>query len=166
MSYSTNFRKKIWKYLHLLLFLTITMKMYAGLILGFLPSQWETVLLCHNISPWLGASLESGLYMYSMISQIAKLMGPTWGPPGSCRPQLGPMWAPWTLLSGIYCHWNVILILSYTSAKCQQQAYQVYQNSCHNANRRIPLPRIICEIKHHLGPLFLLKIHFCPSMDK
>ena len=28
-------------------------------------------------------------------------MGPTWGPPGSCRPQMGPMLAPWTLLSGV-----------------------------------------------------------------
>ena len=28
-------------------------------------------------------------------------MGPTWGPPGSCRPQMGPMLAPCTLLSGI-----------------------------------------------------------------
>ena len=27
-------------------------------------------------------------------------MGPTWGPPGSCRPQMGPMLTPWTLLSG------------------------------------------------------------------
>ena len=32
--------------------------------------------------------------------QIAKFMGPTWGPPRSCRPQMGPMLAPWTLLSG------------------------------------------------------------------
>ena len=32
--------------------------------------------------------------------QIANFMGPTWGPPGSCRPQMGPMLAPWTLLSG------------------------------------------------------------------
>ena len=30
-------------------------------------------------------------------------MGPTWGPPGSCRPQMGPMLTPWTLLSRIYC---------------------------------------------------------------
>ena len=34
-------------------------------------------------------------------SQIAKFMGPIWGPPGSCRPQMGPMMAPWTLLSGM-----------------------------------------------------------------
>ena len=26
-------------------------------------------------------------------------MGPTWGPPGSCRPQMAPVLAPWTLLS-------------------------------------------------------------------
>ena len=34
-------------------------------------------------------------------SQITKFMGPTWGPPGSCRPQMGPMLALWTLLSWI-----------------------------------------------------------------
>ena len=36
------------------------------------------------------------------LTQIARF---TWttvhmGPPGSCRPQVGPFWAPWTLLSG------------------------------------------------------------------
>ena len=34
------------------------------------------------------------------VIQTAKFMGPTWGPPGSCRPQMGPMLVPWTLLSG------------------------------------------------------------------
>ena len=33
-------------------------------------------------------------------TQITKFMGPTWGPPGTSRRQLGPMLAPWTLLSG------------------------------------------------------------------
>ena len=36
-----------------------------------------------------------------IISQIAKFMGPIWGPPGSCRTQVGPMLGPWTLLSGM-----------------------------------------------------------------
>ena len=36
-----------------------------------------------------------------LITQIAKFMGPTWGPPGSCQPQMGPMLVPWTFLSGI-----------------------------------------------------------------
>ena len=31
---------------------------------------------------------------------IARFMGPTWGPPGADRPQVGLMWATWTLLSG------------------------------------------------------------------
>ena len=35
-------------------------------------------------------------------SQIAKFMVPTWGPPGSCRPKMGPMLASWTLLSGVF----------------------------------------------------------------
>ena len=43
-----------------------------------------------------------------MHSQMARFMGPTWGPPGSCRPEMGPMFAPWTLLSGLFvtlqCH--------------------------------------------------------------
>ena len=32
--------------------------------------------------------------------QIARFMGPTWGPTGSCRTLMGPMLAPWTLISG------------------------------------------------------------------
>ena len=35
-----------------------------------------------------------------LSTQIAKFVGPTWGPPGSCRPQMGPMSAQWTSLSG------------------------------------------------------------------
>ena len=36
-----------------------------------------------------------------MTSQIARFMGPKWGPPGASRTKVGPMLAPWTLLSGI-----------------------------------------------------------------
>ena len=43
----------------------------------------------------------------SVTSQITKFMGPTWGPAGSCRPQMGPMLAPWVLLSGMACGWPV-----------------------------------------------------------
>ena len=49
-----------------------------------------------NITYLLGNNLPGN-------SKIAKFMGPTWGPPGSCRPQMGPMLAPWTLLSGLLC---------------------------------------------------------------
>ena len=46
----------------------------------------------HNIYP-----------LREYLPQIAKFMGPTWDPPGSCRPPVGPMLAPWTLLSGTFC---------------------------------------------------------------
>ena len=41
--------------------------------------------------------------LYHILSQKTKFMRPTWGPPGSCWPQMGPMLAPWTLLSGMAC---------------------------------------------------------------
>ena len=34
-------------------------------------------------------------------SQRARFMGPLWGPSGADRTQVGPMLAPWTLLSGM-----------------------------------------------------------------
>ena len=52
--------------------------------------------------------------IYRMSSQIAKFMGPTWGPPGSCRPQLGPMLVPWTLLSGVVSRGSSSVILDKT----------------------------------------------------
>ena len=39
---------------------------------------------------------------WKKITQIAKFMGPTWGLPGSCRPQMGPILAPLTLPSGYF----------------------------------------------------------------
>ena len=36
-------------------------------------------------------------------SMIARFMGPPWGPSGADRTQVGPMLAPWTLLSGSIC---------------------------------------------------------------
>ena len=40
----------------------------------------------------------------SKLSQIAKFRGPTWGPPGLFGSHVGPMLAPWTLLSGTEDH--------------------------------------------------------------
>ena len=38
--------------------------------------------------------------MMGFPTQITRFMGPTWGPPGANRTQVGSMLAPWTLLSG------------------------------------------------------------------
>ena len=37
----------------------------------------------------------------SVVSPISRFLGPTWGPPGDDRTQVGPVLAPWTLLSGV-----------------------------------------------------------------
>ena len=62
-------------------------------------------------------------------SQIARFIGPTWGPPGSCWPQMGPMLAPRTLLSGLlqcnfishwpgtYTKWSLRHDINYTGWK-------------------------------------------------
>ena len=39
---------------------------------------------------------------HSLTSLIASFMGPTWGPSGADRIQMGPMLAPWILLSGMF----------------------------------------------------------------
>ena len=43
---------------------------------------------------------------------IARFMGPTWGPSGADRTQVGPMLAPWNLLSGYFG------LEGYLSTKC------------------------------------------------
>ena len=40
------------------------------------------------------------LNTWAILTRIARFMGPIWGPPGSCPPQVGSMLTPWTLLSG------------------------------------------------------------------
>ena len=60
---------------------------------------WETSL--KKLSGYLLSSPNLLLYKFtSEAPEIARFMGPTWGPPGSCRTQMGTMSAPWTLLSG------------------------------------------------------------------
>ena len=62
------------------------------------------------------AVLETMFMITSSISpMIARFMGPTWGPPGSCLPQMGPMLAPWTLLSGILHHTSCDMLHHFTS---------------------------------------------------
>ena len=39
-------------------------------------------------------------FVWNNISLITRFEGPTWGPSGAGRTQVGPMSAPWTLLSG------------------------------------------------------------------
>ena len=50
---------------------------------------------------------------HQQTSLIARFMGPTWGPPGADRTQVGPMLAPSSSLSGILVtkSWHVVVIV-------------------------------------------------------
>ena len=49
-----------------------------------------------------GCSPEGLLYKMTMMATlIARFMGPTWGPSGADRTQMGPMLAPWTKYKGL-----------------------------------------------------------------
>ena len=68
---------------------------WRGKCFHFMTSSW-TVLVWYSVR--------------TFPTQIARFTWPTWGPPGSCRPQLGPMLAPWTLLSGHYLSEKLISV--------------------------------------------------------
>ena len=55
-------------------FLVIVL-LISRLILGFAPSQWETSLLCNDVSHWPDAGLESALYM-DQLTTIYQLSSP------------------------------------------------------------------------------------------
>ena len=76
-------------------------KVATGLNLGYMRDGWICDTYMHH---------EENYRCWSqhIQSQIAKFIGPTTGPPGSCRPQMGPMLAPWTLLSGVRCHYKAV----------------------------------------------------------
>ena len=94
-------------------------------MISYRPLQWLKQNINQSLNPWKTPHISPSEERYRMsfvwileqnghvipISQIAKFMGPTWGPLGSCRPQMGPILAPWTLLSllhfpGNYSVWS------------------------------------------------------------
>ena len=56
---------------------------------------WSSV-----VYTWSALWLLATRCFSTIAALIARCMGPTWGPSGADRTQVGPMLAPWTLLSG------------------------------------------------------------------
>ena len=66
-----------------------------------LAAVWNTTVIWTNrqVNP---SSIVAILHNYgTRTSPIARFIGPTWGPSGADRTRVGPMLAPWTLLSGL-----------------------------------------------------------------
>ena len=78
----------------------------------FAPSQWETVLLCNDVSHWLGASLESILNL-CVMSRLQPVNKHTWHPVALsescllvCDGEKGKVTPPQT------CCWHVFIMAS------------------------------------------------------
>ena len=68
------------------------------------------------------APLGAETFFSHIPSQIARFMWPTWGPPGADRTLVGPMLAPWTLLSRISRNWiyaKINIFISYVEHRSQ-----------------------------------------------
>ena len=100
-----------------------------------------TVIRIFKISVWLfWKSLKSSLLnnpVWQTPTQIAKFMGPTWGPPGSCRPQMGPMLAPWTCYQGIV----PLHVTATPAAPSSHHPCQTDTTQSGDTADRFPLPR-------------------------
>ena len=70
-----------------------------GVELNLISSTRISRVICWN--GWIKNANQTASHITA--TQIARFMGPAWGPPGSRRPQMGSMLAPWTLLSGNIC---------------------------------------------------------------
>ena len=86
------FAKEIWK----CVILTAIVRISLGV-------PWmlcvQVTLLPHWLGKWLGKEYMTSFYL-NWSTLIARLIGPTWGPSGTDRTQVGPMLGTWTMLSG------------------------------------------------------------------
>ena len=90
------------------------------------------------------------------MTQITKFMGPTWGPPGSCRPQMGPMLAPWTLLSGeVYYVFGCYLPLLFLISLYPLDQFHKCQNE--------PIPFLT---RLHSEQKFLFWMEYCRTWNR
>ena len=104
-----NTKIKVWTFIRPCYFVFYSNRFH--IILSFFTQtylMWYWYLVYQKLHMNASACVYLGLFW--CILKI--FMGPTWGPPGSCRPQVGPMLAPLGLLSGIpndtlyLSHWS------------------------------------------------------------
>ena len=78
-----------------------------------------------------------------LVPQIAEFMGPTLDPPGSCRPQMGPVLTPWTLLSETFpFNW---LFWSYDDTSYLRW---MFHDTLHKACSSVLVPQKLSSFQH------------------
>ena len=101
----------------------VTISSVITMMINQIAKTFGAILIKHQpdmkVSNWCLIEVDLRVFATWVSAQITKFMGPTWGPPGSCRPQVGPMLVPWTLLSGYVKH---VLALLWSSTMTKQYA--------------------------------------------
>ena len=85
---------------------------------------------------------------------IARFMGPTWGPSGADKIQVGPMLAPWTLLSGDITETMI--------TQCND-AYMRHEALTHRQSGSQTEWAIHILFSFHFLTVFLTNHHHCPA---
>ena len=112
----------------------------------FAPSQWETALLCNDVSHWLGANLESALYKVSVASwdtKGAQTFSAQW--PIYMRGWSAPSVLCMYICNEIFTGYVLLYFVEVISAKLVD-SFNSYTHI-------------------HQGPLLLTWFNFNPSMD-
>ena len=106
----------------------------------FLLCKVTWTINCFVISVFIVHKLVYQLAAFQSL--IARFMGPTWGSSGADRSQVGPMLAPWTLLSGMcwtsvsnIVHWKNVHQLS---LHCVAIAHSVFKQGSQVLTWSIP----------------------------
>ena len=98
-----------WKFLN---FHSFLFEMYPPLMFVYI-TYWHHLNI-HSLAevgfPYLRLFAMKKNRSSRRASLISRFKRSTWGPPGSCRPQMGPMVIPWTFLSGLW-HSTVLTVL-------------------------------------------------------
>ena len=61
--------------------------------------RWLVIIVIFYAVVSIGSS-DGHSFFLRQATPVSKVHGANMGPPGACRPQVGPMLAPWSLLSG------------------------------------------------------------------
>ena len=136
-------------------------------ILSSVIRPWNNVMRCMSFyvrifckgREYSGGALMGLATQLASAPQIARFMVPPWGPPGSCRPQMGPMLAPWTLLSGSD--------VSMTLLEPEVNAFSVYTKALFYMNIRMKSAltysnkRVVTHAVGKKNTAFLIGILFC-----
>ena len=105
----------------------------------------DDIAICSAWYRWCYTAVWDRLFLQSLK---ARFMGPTWGPSGADRTQVGPMLAPWTLLSGVHKLWIMISlylmvlehhysdVIMYAMASQNTGVSIVCSNVCSDAGQR------------------------------